>query len=546
MVTQSSSTPSTHSPISPWQPVWEIVRFELQDSLRTRSLLLGFGFFFVLGLVFIHGMGSDVFFFPAIRQAMGLGTRPGELVPYANAPLRIMRVFMTANLFFILLTVGIFTERATKDFTSSMDGLLFTSPLKEWQFGAGRFIASAVMVVVMSLGLGLGMLVAERLPWMAPARIGPFNLLAYLQPYLYLILPNLLIFGLLSFGLGLLTRRSLAGYLGLVAVLLLQVVLEGILGLLRAGPFFVALINPLGSTPIDYTVRFWTKIEQNTLNVPFAPVIWLSRLLYLALSIVFFVWVWRQFSFSGGASESQGRLEKLLDWAEDRLIFWKKAKPQAETASAAPLVRDLAPAPATQPHYGLGAQVNHVWRIAKLDLKRLIWNPLTLAILTISLITTGFLLVLMFASGGSPVAHYKPNCRWHEPGVGASCAPADRVFGRRFGLAGAGGEGRSSSRFPADPQLELCGGQAAGAGGDALPGPGVDGGRCPPSSDLQWLYPVQPGGLWRWPVYHHPGGFAAGRRAGHDGAGADEPEVFGLRAVGSAGGAVYGGGELCL
>lgn len=403
MVTQSSSTPSTHSPISPWQPVWEIVRFELQDSLRTRSLLLGFGFFFVLGLVFIHGLGSDVLFFPTIRQAMGLATRPGELVPYANAPLRIMTVFKFANLLVILLTVGIFTERATKDFTSSMDGLLFTSPLKEWQFGAGRFIASAVMVVVMSLGLGLGMLVAERLPWMAPARIGPFNLLAYLQPYLYLILPNLLIFGLLSFGLGLLTRRSLAGYLGLVAVLLLQVVLEGILGLLRAGPFFVALINPLGSTPIDYTVRFWTKIEQNTLNVPFAPVIWLSRLLYLALSIVFFVWVWRQFSFSGGASESQGRLEKLLDWAEDRLIFWKKAKPQAETASAAPLVRDLAPAPATQPHYGLGAQVNHVWRIAKLDLKRLIWNPLTLAILTISLITTGFLLVLMFASGGSPV-----------------------------------------------------------------------------------------------------------------------------------------------
>ncbi|MBD2428816.1 M1 family aminopeptidase [Phormidium sp. FACHB-1136] len=403
MTTQSPSPPSTQRTIFPWQPVWEIVRFELQDSLRTRSLLLGFGFFLVAGLVTMHGLGSDLLFFPTIREVMGANPRPGELVPYANAPLQIMQVFKVANFLVILLTVGIFAERATKDFTSSMDGLLFTSPLKEWQFGAGRFIASTVIILVMSLGLGLGLIVGEGLPWMETARMAPFNLLTYLQPYLYLILPNILIFGLISFGLGLLTRRSLAGYLGFVALLLAQILLEGILGLLRAGPFFVALINPLGSSPIDYTVRFWTKVEQNTLNVPFAPVIWLSRLLYLALSVAFFVWVWQQFSFSGGASGSPGRLVQLLAWAEDRLIFWK-AKPQTEVASAAaPLVRDLDPAPATQPHYGLGAQVNHAWRIAKLDLKRLIWNPLTLAILAISLIATGFLLVLMFASGGNPI-----------------------------------------------------------------------------------------------------------------------------------------------
>lgn len=404
MTTQSPSTPSTQRPISPWQPVWEIVRFELQDSLRTRSLLLGFGFFLVAGLVTMHGLGSDLLFFPTIREVMGANPRPGELVPYANAPLQIMQVFGVANLLVILLTVGIFTERATKDFTSSMDGLLFTSPLKEWQFGAGRFIASAVIILVMALGLGLGLMVGEGLPWMAAARMAPFNLLTYLQPYVYLIIPSILIFGLFSFGLGLLTRRSLAGYLGFVAVLLFQVILEGVLGILRAGTFLKALTDPLGFSPIKYTVQFWTKVEQNTLNVPFDPVIWLSRLLYLALSVAFFVWVWRQFSFSGGASESQGRLEKLLDWAEDRLVFWKKANPQAEAApAAAPLVRDLDPAPVTQPHYGLGAQVNHAWRIAKLDLKRLIWNPLTLAILTISLITTGFLLVLMFASGGNPI-----------------------------------------------------------------------------------------------------------------------------------------------
>lgn len=262
-----SSSPRSRTPSS-WQPVWEIVRFELQDSLRTRFPLIIFALFFILSLLVIHVTGSDALFFPAIRQALGQNPRPGELVPYANAPLRIMRVFTAANLFFILLTVGIFTERATKDFTSSMDGLLFTSPLKEWQFGAGRFIASAVITIFISLGLGLGLLVGEALPWMATDRMAPFNWLAHIQPYVYLVIPNILIFGLLSFGLGLLTRRSLAGYLGLVAVLLFQVILDGVLDILRVEPFLKALLDPLGPRPIEYTVQFWTKVEQNTLMCP--------------------------------------------------------------------------------------------------------------------------------------------------------------------------------------------------------------------------------------------------------------------------------------
>ncbi|QKD81486.1 hypothetical protein HPC62_04175 [Thermoleptolyngbya sichuanensis A183] len=143
MATQSSSTPSTHPPISPWQPVWEIVRFELQDSLRTRSLLLGFGFFLVLGPLVMHINGSDVLFFPLLRQAAGTATRPGEMIPYANAPLAIMStVGFLAGIPLAIVVAGIFADRATKDFTANMDGLLFTSPLKEWQFAAGRLRAN--------------------------------------------------------------------------------------------------------------------------------------------------------------------------------------------------------------------------------------------------------------------------------------------------------------------------------------------------------------------------------------------------------------------
>lgn len=333
--------------------------------------------------------------------------KPGDLVPFANAPYTIMRMFGTANLFLIILTVGIFTERATKDFASGVDGLLFTTPLKEWQFGVGRLIASFLISVFICLGLGLGILVAQLLPWMSPARIAPFNFLAYLQPYVYLIVPNILIFGLLSFALGLLTRRPLAGYLGFVAILLLQFVLSSLLSAFRADRFLDVLVNPLGFSQIDHTVQFWTKVEQNTLNVPFAPVIWLSRLLYLALSAAFFIWVWRRFSFSGiAACASNKRMEQFLDWAERRLMFWKARFSEGDAArshQAVPKAGELSlQAPTAHLHYGFGAQLYDVWRITALELKRLIWNPLTLTILAISLIATGFLMVTILGSGASP------------------------------------------------------------------------------------------------------------------------------------------------
>lgn len=101
-----------HSPTtqtSPWQPVWEILRFELQDSLRTRFVLLAFGFFLVVGLVVMHVKGSDVLFFPLLRPALGLDTKPGELIPYANSPLSIMQtVGYFAGIPLEIVVAGIF------------------------------------------------------------------------------------------------------------------------------------------------------------------------------------------------------------------------------------------------------------------------------------------------------------------------------------------------------------------------------------------------------------------------------------------------------
>ena len=267
-----------------------------------------------------------------------------------------------------IVVAGIFADRATKDFTANMDGLLFTSPLKEWQFATGRMIASFFISLMISLGLGLGLLLGSALPWMAPERIGPTHLLSYLQPYLYSVIPNIVIFGLLSFALGLLTRRTLTSYLVIVGLWFATSIITAIFSLLNLDQVWSLVAQPLfPSNQIDYAVRFWTKIEQNTLMVPFAPVIWLSRLIYLGLSLAFFAWVWRRFSFAGIATAGPNpRLERFLDWAEQRLLFRKTPSPPALPAEASPIRSAAVAAPTAHRHYGPGAQLQQGWRIALL------------------------------------------------------------------------------------------------------------------------------------------------------------------------------------
>ncbi|HEY9824026.1 MAG TPA: M1 family aminopeptidase, partial [Stenomitos sp.] len=397
--------PSTRPPQSAWQPIREIVRFELRESFRTRFALIAWAMFFVIGFLTTLVKGSDLPIFESLRAGFGEAVKPGEWVPYANAPLEIMNVIGSSSILLVLITIGVFADRATKDFTNNVDSLLFTSPLKEWQFITGRVLASFLISGFISLGVALGLWVGLAFPWMDASRVGPFNLLSYVQPYLYLVIPNIVIFGLFSFAVGLLTRRTLASYLGLVGIWVLGGILDSVLKSFHLDPSFTVLVNPFGINTIDYAVRFWTKVQQNTLNVPFAPSIWLSRVFYLVLSGVFFAWVWQRFRFSGVTSSS--RLEKVLDWVERRLLFWQSAAWVASepatgklSVGAGSLVQPIA-----HLHYGVSAQLRNAWRIARMELQRLMGSPLVIGVLAIAtvVLVIGIVASIVNAASGAMV-----------------------------------------------------------------------------------------------------------------------------------------------
>ena len=105
-----------------------------------------------------------------------------------------------------------------------MHSLFYTSPLRESHYLAGRFLGGLAVNAVLLLGVPLGLLLASVMPYMSAGKFGPVQPLAYVQTYLLVLLPNLIVIGAFMFAAAALTRQALATYLGGIALFVLSLI----------------------------------------------------------------------------------------------------------------------------------------------------------------------------------------------------------------------------------------------------------------------------------------------------------------------------------
>jgi hypothetical protein len=117
----------------------------------------------------------------------------------------------------MLVSAGLFGDAAARDVQTGMHALFYTSPLREADYLMGRFLGAAAVNAVLLLGIPLGLLLASVMPYMAEGTFGPVQLTAYVQAYVLMLLPNLVLIGVCMFAAAALTRQALATYLGEVA-----------------------------------------------------------------------------------------------------------------------------------------------------------------------------------------------------------------------------------------------------------------------------------------------------------------------------------------
>ncbi len=280
--------------------VFTIASFELRQRLRRISTYVYFSIFFGLGVLFTCMAGGAI---PNATVDFGTG---GKI--WLNSPYALNVIMMYITFLGIVITGAIAGQATFQDTDNHTADLFYTAPITKFDYLAGRFLGALAAQLLIFSSVGLGAYVGMRLPWLDPTRLGPNNAAAYLQPYLILVLPNLILTTAIFFGLAALSRKMLPVYAGSIILLI---------GYFAAAQFSTnlavnttaALADPFGATAVDRLTQYWSPFQRNTQLIPLGGVLLLNRVLWLCLGAVILAITYAKFSFTsplrGGKAKAQ-------------------------------------------------------------------------------------------------------------------------------------------------------------------------------------------------------------------------------------------------
>ena len=268
---------------------------------------------------------------------------------YLNAPVAVMEMSAVLGSMGMLVTAGIFGDAASRDVQTRMYSLFYTSPVPEAQYLGGRFLGALVVNAVVVMGVPLGLLLASVMPYMPAGKFGPVHLAAYVQAYVLMLLPNVVIIGTCMFAAAALTRQALATYLGGVALFALGAVAADFTNGLGS-PTLETLVDPFGGRAIVRTTELWTPSEQNARLVGWPAAMLVNRALWIGIAALAFALLVARFRFRQPGSVALRR--------------WWRRRAVADTASDRLAPIPVAHVPAAQRSFGPGARARQVVAVA--------------------------------------------------------------------------------------------------------------------------------------------------------------------------------------
>ena len=229
---------------------------------------------------------------------------------FLNAPELVMQIASTIGSIGMLVTAGIFGDAAARDVHWRVHSLFHTSPIREAHYLTGRFAGGLAVNAVLLLGIPLGLLLASVMPYMEAGKFGPVQIAAYVQPYVLLLLPNMVIIGAFMFAAAAFTRQSLAAYVGGI-VLLVAGLVAGELSGGTENPTLSALTDPSGVSAITATTLYWTPLESNSRLIGWPQLLLANRAVWLAAASGVFALLLARFRFTAVSFQPTSRRARL-------------------------------------------------------------------------------------------------------------------------------------------------------------------------------------------------------------------------------------------
>jgi ABC-2 type transport system permease protein len=271
--------------------VLTIAGFEVRQRLRRISTYIYFLVFCGLSYLFTLMSGGAI---PGATVEFGTG---GKVL--VNSPYTLQAIISFVTFFGVIVTAAIAGQATYQDIDSRSTDLFFTLPISKFDYLGGRFLGSLLIQILIFSGVGPGAWLGSRMPWIDPTRLGPQHFAAYLQPYLILVLPNLVLLTAIFFGLAALGKKMLPVYAGSVILLIGYFVAAQLSNNLTVN-VQGALADPFGSNAVDRITQYWTPFQRNTQLVPFTGILLINRALWLGVGALVLLLTYFKFSFAHG------------------------------------------------------------------------------------------------------------------------------------------------------------------------------------------------------------------------------------------------------
>jgi ABC-2 type transport system permease protein len=269
--------------------VLTIAAFEVRQRLRRISTYIYFLVFLTLSIFFVCMAGGAV-----SGASVDFGTG-GKI--WLNSPYALNVITMYVTFLGIVVTGAIAGQATYQDIDSHIKDLFYTAPITKFDYLAGRFLGALVIQILIFSSVGIGAYIGMRLPWLDQSRLGPNNAVAYLQPYLTLVLPNLVLTTAIFFGLAASWKKMLPVYVGTVILLIGYFTAAQLSTNLNVNTT-TALADPFGATAVDRLTQYWSPFQRNTQLIPLSGILLLNRILWLGLGAIVLVLTYSRFSLS--------------------------------------------------------------------------------------------------------------------------------------------------------------------------------------------------------------------------------------------------------
>jgi hypothetical protein len=278
-------------------PFLAIVRWEVRYYLRRISTWVYFGIFFAIAFFLMLAIGGA---FDELGVAFGGGKVS------ANAPFSLASIIPVIALLGVSVTAALAGNALYKDYETDSTPLFYTMPVGKAAFLGGRFTGTVIVNALVMAGIGVGAFAATLTPWVHADKLDAMRVMSYVQPYLELVLPNLLLTAAIFFALVSLTRQMLPNYAG-GAILLIGYLLAGTLLADIDNKRLAGLIDPFGLRAQSAVTQYWSIAEKNTRLVPLTGVFLANRVLWLGVAGVILATAFVKFRFVHALGDDAAR-----------------------------------------------------------------------------------------------------------------------------------------------------------------------------------------------------------------------------------------------